>query len=83
MSRAVGLVCVLVIVVSGCFAPDLSTVDLLCDGEMRGCPPGYSCVEGHFLRAPIRGRFTEHVAVPRLLECVGEVLMVILAVRAV
>ena len=47
MSRVFGVLCVLVVGVSGCFAPDLSMADLLCDGEMRGCPPGYSCVEGH------------------------------------
>lgn len=32
---------------AGCFNPDLSTADLLCDGVSRFCPDGYSCAEGH------------------------------------
>lgn len=36
----------LVMLLSGCFAPDLSKAMLLCDGVSRFCPEGFSCVKG-------------------------------------
>ena len=38
--------CLLVVMMAGCFAPDLSKAMLLCDGVSRFCPDGLSCVQG-------------------------------------